>query len=663
MHYFVTGATGFIGKFLVAKLLARGAQVHVLVRAGSESKFTALCDRYPHHAGQLHAVRGDLSQPGLGLEAAQVEALRGQIAHMFHLAAIYDIGASEEAQILANVQGTRHVLQAAETLAVGCLHYASSIAVAGLYSGTWREDMFDEAEKLINPYLRTKHEAEKLVRTTATCPFRIYRPGMVVGHSRSGEMDKVDGPYFFFRLIKKMRQALPPWMPMLGVEGGRLNIVPVDYVADAMDYLAHKEGLDGRVFHLTDPKPHKVGEVMNLVAAAAAAPQFTMRIDARMAAFIPKSVTGPLAKLPPVARMRRQFLKDLQIPEEALGFLTYPTKFDCRDTLRELKGSGIECPPLVSYVGALWDYWLRHLDTDLFVDHTLAGNVEDKVIMITGASSGIGKALALRLAETRARIMLVARDPEKLKTTQEEIHAIGGRAWTYSADVSLMEECDRLIAQVLQEHGQVDILVNNAGRSIRRGISAAYDRFHDYERTMQLNYFGALRLIMGLLPHFERQRSGQIINISSIGVLTNAPRFSAYVASKAALDAFSRCAASEFSDINIHFTTINMPLVRTPMIAPTKIYDHVPAIAPEEAADMICDAMIHKHKRIATRLGVFAQVMHFVMPKVTEIIMNTGFKMFPDSSAARHEGGTEVAAAAPTTEQMAFAYLMKGIHW
>ncbi len=661
MHYLVTGATGFIGKFLVGKLLARGGDVHVLVRPGSEAKFAALLERYPHQAHQLHALRGDLAQPGLGLDDAQLASLRGQIAHMFHLAAIYDLKASEEQQVLANVQGTRHVLQAAEALSVGCLHYASSIAVAGLYSGTWREDMFDEAEKLINPYLRTKHEAEKLVRTTTQVPVRIYRPGMVVGHSRSGEMDKVDGPYFFFRLIKKLRQSLPPWMPMLGVEGGRLNIVPVDYVVDAMDHLAHKEGLDGRVFHLTDPKPHKVGEVMNLVAEAAGAPQFTMRIDARMAAFIPKSVTGPLAKLPPVARMRRQFLKDLQIPEEALGFLTYPTKFDCRDTLRELKGSGIECPPLASYVGVLWDYWLRHLDSDLFIDHSLAGNVDDKVIMITGASSGIGKALALRLAETRARIVLVARDPEKLQATLNEIEALGGRAWMYSADVSVLEECDRLVDSVIHDHGQVDVLVNNAGRSIRRGISAAYDRFHDYERTMQLNYFGALRLIMRLLPHFEQRRSGQIINISSIGVLTNAPRFSAYVASKAALDAFSRCAASEFSDLNVHFSTINMPLVRTPMIAPTKIYDHVPAIAPEEAADMICDAIIHKSKRIATRLGVFAQVMHFVMPKVTEIIMNTGFKMFPDSSAARSDKPAELAQ--PTTEQMAFAYLMKGIHW
>ncbi len=661
MQYLVTGATGFIGKFLVEKLLARGGEVYVLVRSGSAAKFNQLRQRCLNDADRLHIVSGDISQPYLGLSEADRDALEGKIDHFFHLAAIYDIKASEEAQVAANVLGTKYVLQAAEALKVKHLHYTSSIAVAGLYQGTWREDMFDEAEKLINPYLRTKHEAERMVRETCTVPYQIYRPGMVVGHSKTGEIDKIDGPYYFMRLIKKLRSALPPWVPMLGVEGGRLNIVPVDYVVDAMDYLAHREGLDGQVFHLTDPKPFKVGEVMNLFADAAGAPKFTMRIDARMAAFIPKSITGPVGKLPPVRRLRQQFLKDLQIPEEALGFLTYPTKFDCRDTQRELKDSGISCPPLNTYAGVLWDYWLRNLDPDLFVDRTLAGNMANKVVVITGASSGIGKATALRLAETTARIVLVARDPEKLQSTRAEIEALGGKAWQYSADVSSMEDCDRLIAEILGEHGQVDVLINNAGRSIRRGVSAAYERFHDYERTMQLNYFGALRLIMRLMPHFEARHSGHVINISSIGVLTNAPRFSAYVASKAALDAFSRCAASEFSDQGIHFTTINMPLVRTPMIAPTKIYDHVPAISPEEAADMICDAMISRKKRIATRLGIFGQVLHFIMPKTTEIIMNTGFKMFPDSDAARSGKSTEPTP--PTTEQMAFAYLMKGIHW
>ncbi|HCT41544.1 MAG TPA: short chain dehydrogenase [Moraxellaceae bacterium] len=663
MHYFLTGATGFIGKFLTERLLNRGGHVHVLVRPGSELKFTALKSRFPHQADRLHAVTGDLSMVGLGLDEAFVAKMAGNIDHFFHLAAIYDIDAPEADQVKANVEGTRHALQAAEQLKAGCFNYASSIAVAGLFNGIFREDMFEEAEKLVNPYLRTKHDAEKVVRNEARVPYRIYRPGMVVGHSKTGEIDKIDGPYFFFRLIKTLRDALPRWMPMLGVEGGRLNIVPVDYVAGAMDVLAHKPGLDGRCFHLTDPKPHKVGEVMNIFARAASAPEFAMRIDARMLGFIPSAITGGIGKLPPVQRIKKQFLNDFQIPEAAVGFINYPTKFDCRETLKELQGTGVSCPRLDQYAGAVWDYWARNLDSDLFIDRTLAGNVKGKVILITGASSGIGKATALRLADTEATILLVARTREKLEETLVEVEAKGARAFIHTCDVSNLEDCDRLVKEVLEQHGRVDVLVNNAGRSIRRGVASAYDRFHDYERTMQLNYFGALRLIMGLLPSMTANRRGLIINISSIGVLTNAPRFSAYVASKSALDAFSRCAAAEFSDQNVRFTTINMPLVRTPMIAPTKMYDYAPAIQPEEAADMICDAMIRRPKRIATRLGIFAQILYDLAPKTTEIIMNTGFKMFPESDAAKGKSAEAAPAPAPSSEQVAFQYIMRGIYW
>jgi len=220
------------------------------------------------------------------------------------------------------------------------------------------------------------------------------------------------------------------------------------------------------------------------------------------------------------------------------------------------------------------------------------------------------------MARAGAKVILVARGLEKLAESLDEIKAMGGEAWSYPCDISDLAACDSLIDQIMEDHGAIDILVNNAGRSIRRAIAQSTDRFHDFERTMQLNYFGCLRLIMRTLPGMSARRTGQVINISSIGVLTNSPRFSAYVASKAALDAFSRCASAEYSDTGITFTTINMPLVRTPMIAPTKMYDNVPTISPDEAAEFIKQAVIYKPQRIATRMGIFAQMLHAVAPKI-----------------------------------------------
>jgi NAD(P)-dependent dehydrogenase (short-subunit alcohol dehydrogenase family) len=233
---------------------------------------------------------------------------------------------------------------------------------------------------------------------------------------------------------------------------------------------------------------------------------------------------------------------------------------------------------------------------------------------------------------------------------------------TYAADVSDMAECDRLAQTLIENHGGVEILINNAGRSIRRGIESSYDRFHDFERTMQLNYFGALRLTMGLLPGMVAKKHGQVINISSIGVLTNAPRFSAYVASKAALDAWTRCAASEFSDIGIKFTTINMPLVRTPMIAPTKIYQNIPTLSPDDAADLIAQAIVYKPVRIATRLGILGVVVHALVPRIAQIIMNTSFRMFPDSDAAQIKSGDKKGPSM-NADQMALQQLLRGIHF
>ncbi|MCK9382295.1 MAG: SDR family oxidoreductase [Sulfuritalea sp.] len=662
MIYFVTGATGFIGKRLVAKLLEKpAATVYFLTRDKSPERLQALYDYWKTDKSRAIPVVGDLRQPALGIGKADLKKLKGKIGHYYHLAAVYDLKASAADQMTANVDGTRHAVELAHQVSAGCFHHVSSIAAAGLFEGIFREDMFEEAENLDHPYFGTKHESERIVRAECKIPWRVYRPGVVVGDSRTGEAEKIDGPYYFFKLIQKMRRILPPWMPTIGLEGGRINIVPVDFVVDALAHISHLKNLDGKCFHLTDPHPMRVGDVLNVFARAGHAPQMVLRINAALLGFIPRSVRKTLMALTPVRRIRNAIMKDLGLPEDIMQFVNYPTRFDSKETEKVLAGSGISVPPLDSYAWKLWDYWERRMDPDLFIDHSLRGRVGGKVVLITGGSSGIGKAAAFKIAEAGAITVIVARDKEKLQETVAEAKAKGLKLITYSADVSDQEQCAAVVRQVIEEYGGVDVLVNNAGRSIRRGIENSFDRMHDYDRTMQVNYFGSLRLTMGLLPKMIEKHAGHIINISSIGVLTNAPRFSAYVASKAALDAWTRCAASEFVDRGIEFTTINMPLVKTPMIAPTKLYDHVPTLTPDDAADMIVDAIVNRPVRIATRLGVFGQVLHAAAPRVAQIIMNTVYRMFPDSSAAKSKGDDKPAL--PSADQVAFTQIMRGIHF
>ncbi|MEW6465665.1 SDR family oxidoreductase [Tibeticola sp.] len=661
MQYFVTGATGFIGKRLVKKLLARkGAVVHFLIREESLSKVPALRAAWGVSAARAVPVVGDLTRKKLGVSSEDLKKLKGQIDHVFHLAAVYDLQADEESQIAANIEGTRNTVELARAIDARHFHHVSSIAAAGLYEGVFREDMFDEAENYEHPYFMTKHESEKIVRTECKLPWTVYRPAMVVGDSTTGEMDKIDGPYYFFKLIQRMRQILPPWMPSIGLEGGRINIVPVDFVVDALDHIAHTVQGSGRCFHLVDPVGYRVGEVLDIFSRAAHAPKMNVFVNAALLGFIPRSVKKGLMALAPVRRVRNAVMQDLGLPEDMLTFVNYPTRYDCRETLAALKGSGIACPNLKDYAWRLWDYWERHLDPELHIDRSLRGTVAGKVVLVTGGSSGIGLAAAHKFAEAGATTLICGRDQDKLDAACDEAKAKGYHFIAYTVDIADMQDCDRFVAQVIAEHGGVDYLINNAGRSIRRAIESSYDRFHDFERTMQLNYFGALRVTMGLLPGMAQRRKGHVVNISSIGVLTNAPRFSAYVASKAALDAWTRCAASEFADQGVTFTTINMPLVRTPMIAPTKIYNNVPTLSPEQAADLVAQACIFKPVRIATRLGVTGQVMHALVPRVAQIVMNTSFRMFPDSAAAK---GDKSAKPQLSPEAQALQQMMQGIHF
>jgi NAD(P)-dependent dehydrogenase (short-subunit alcohol dehydrogenase family) len=667
MAYLVTGATGFIGRHLVQRLLAnREGKIYVLVRESSTGRLDELIDRWRGSTGaaatkRVQPVVGDLRRPLLGVSEEQVTELRGQVEHFFHLAAVYDMTAPAARDIAVNVGGTQHAVELARALEAGCLHHVSSIAVAGAYRGTFDEEMFDEGQKLPSPYHRTKYEAERIVREQPFVPWRVYRPAIVVGDSQTGEMDKVDGPYYFFKTIQRARQLLPEWLPLVGVDLGKTNVVPVDWVAGALERIAHEPDLDGRAFHLTDPRGQRVEELVNELAVAAHAPRFAVSIDKRLTDPLPRWPLSLALSLPPWRQLRGLALRELGIPEEVIANMELVPRFDSRSTQLALSGSGLEVPPaLHEYAGRLWDYWEREMDPNLNNDRTLEEAVGGRRVLITGASSGIGRAAALKVAAAGGVPLLVARNVDKLEEVRAEIVAGGGAAYVYAADMSDMDSVDGLVERVLADHRHVDMLVNNAGRSIRRSIALSYDRFHDFERTMQLNYFGAIRLIIGLLGDMRERGFGHIVNISSIGVQTNPPRFSAYVASKAALDAFTRVVASETIGDGVTFTTIHMPLVRTPMIAPTKMYDAFPAITSDQAGDMICEALRKRPKHMGTRLGTVGEVAYALSPKAVDRILHLAYRVFPDSAASRGHRDVEERAS---FEQIAMATLTRGVHW
>ena len=283
--------------------------------------------------------------------------------------------------------------------------------------------------------------------------------------------------------------------------------------------------------------------------------------------------------------------------------------------------------------------------------------VQGKIALITGASSGIGLTVAKRLAAAGAHVLLVSRTEETLKEVQAEIQADGGQASVFPCDLNDMNSIDDVSKQILASVDHIDILINNAGRSIRRAVHESVDRFHDFERTMQLNYFGAVRLVLNILPQMMHRKDGQIINISSIGVLANATRFSAYVASKAALDAFSRCLSAEVHSHKISITSVYMPLVRTPMIAPTKMYKYVPTLSPEQAADLVAYAIVKRPKKVATGLGRLASITYSIAPDINNVLMSIGYNLFPSSTASVGQ------PQKLNLVQKAYARLFPGEHW
>jgi NAD(P)-dependent dehydrogenase (short-subunit alcohol dehydrogenase family) len=655
----VTGGTGFIGRHLLKVLAGRDGTTFVLVRPASRERLEALIESLDA-TRSLKPIVGDITVPGLGLTAAMRTKLQG--CDIYHLAAVYDLEAPEEENEKANVTGTKNVVDLAEKIGAR-VHHMSSIAVAGgKWKGKFTEEMFAEGQALDHPYYRTKYEAEKIVRESGL-RFRIYRPGLVVGSSETGEADRIDGPYYAFKLIQRLRNAIPPWVPLVGLEGGHINVVPVDFVARAIDAIGHRTDLDGETFHLTDPNARSFGDVTNEFCRAAHAPQFTLRVDSRAGAVLPKEMTVMLQHWRVAQTLKRRLLEGVRIPEPALRYVSSRARFSCERTEAALRGTGVACPPLHSYAWKIWDYWERHLDPEALTERNLRSVLEGQVVLVTGASSGIGHATAQLLGRHGAHVLLVSRNKEKLETLKAELGAEGAKASVYATDLSDLDACEAMVRKVLADHGHVDILINNAGRSIRRSVESSYDRFHDFQRTMQLNYFGAVKLILALLPEMRRRRHGHIINISSIGVQAYPPRFGAYVASKSALAALSRCIGPEVADEGVAITNIHMPLVRTPMIAPTGMYKNFPTSSPEEAAEMVASAILTRPPEVSTRLGKLGETVNTVAPGLLQFVMTGAYHVFPDTAGKDGGHGAHAPEEDMSVEAAAMAYLMRGIHF
>jgi len=633
---FVTGGTGFVGRAVILRLLQRGCAVSALLRPGARERRAAFIERLEVAAasapGTLSWVMGDIAHTTLGLERDGKAVLAGA-AHVMHIAALYDVFATEDALTRVNVQGTQNVLDAMTELGcTGMLHHCSSIGVSGDHQGTFTEAMLQEGQSFEHPYQRTKFESEVLVAASKV-PHRIYRPGSVVGDSKTGEMDRLDGIYYGFPTIQKLAAALPPWV-RLPVPGslfkGRFNIVPVDYVADAMVHIALNPDAKGTVFNLVDPKPPKFRKVVNHLMKVAGAPQMAPPVELGKLPLFAANAGRVFDMLPALRELRDGYLADGGLPSLAtIRSMNLRVRFDDRNTQAALAGSGIACPPFKSYAKQLWRYYEDHLDPKIDRQPRYDAALQGKTVLVTGASRGVGAEVAKLAARHGATTLLVARTEERLEQVAAEIRDAGGAAHVYPVDLSSLDAIDALAKAVVADHGGVDVLVNNAARSIRRPIVDSVDRFHDYERTMGLNYFGPVRLTLGLLDTL-RERKGAVSNVLTLGVLIPGPFFSAYLASKAALDAFGDSMAAELVHEGVHVSAIYLPLVKTEMIGPTKEYaGRRNVMTAAEAAVMVLDGVVDRKRRVMPGIGRWYAFSNRYRAASATRVMNVLQRIFP----------------------------------
>ena len=660
--YLVTGGTGLMGRHVVGRLARQvDATVFVLVRARSVARLREQAER-TGNAARIVPIVGDLTAEGLGLADDDIRLVCG-VDHLVHVAAVYDLTADEEIQQRANVDGTRRVVELAGRIDAGCFHHISSVVVAGDYDGPFGEDEFDVGQNLRTPYQRTKFAAERLVREACSVPWRIYRPSVIVGDSTTGEMDKLDGIYYLLPMMATLGGTPgAKFLPLPRVDLGMVNIVPVDWVADATVALLHRPGLDGLTFHLTNPAMQPMVEVLDTWAKAAGAPRFVLpQPRLPVAGKVAKAIGSVVSRADMVADVPAKVMDKIGIPAESLELGTFASTLTSDATMRELAEAGIGAPPdFLQYADTLYDYWARHMDELSARRRHPGGPLAERIVVITGASSGIGRAAAINVAERGGIPLLLARRADELAQVVKQIEAAGGRAYAYPVDLTDAAELDTVAAKILANHDHVDMLVNNAGRSIRRSFESSLDRLHDYERCMNINYYAPVRLMQAFVPSMQRRQFGHIVNISSVGAQAHPPRFSAYVASKAATEAFTRVAASELLGDGITFTTIHMPLVKTAMSAPTKHYESMKGLSPEQAAEMVVKALEKKPATIDTKTGTITQVMAAIAPRLMNTVLHAYFLAFPDTASKDQQVSRQKVLS---RSALALSRLAPRVHW
>ena len=612
-HIFLTGATGFLGRHLVPLLQARGHQLSALARAGGSIP-------------GVTSVPGDLRLPGLGLRADPAA-----FDLVVHLAARYDLSAPASELHDLNVQGTQRLLDWLGPNWGGVLHHVSSVAVAGDFAGTFEEGDFARGQGFPNPYHRSKYEAEALVRASSL-RFVVHRPSAIVGHSRTGEANRADGAYHLFPALKRARDLYPSWLPLPNLLEGRLDMVPVDWVAAALAHFI-EHAAPGRTVHLVDPRPPYAGDTWNLLANAAGAPTLRGSLTRwkKRVPFVFDAASG----LGSVSWYSAQRRAEMGVPREIQAAFNPHVRYGA-ESADELAAAGLTCPPQSSYAAPLWDYWLRHLDPVLRPEDQQRGLLAGKVVLITGASSGIGAELALACGRAGATVLLAARREEELQSVVATIGAAGGIAASLAVDLNELDACDALIAWALQGWGRVDVLINNAARSIRRPAAESLERFHDFERVMRLNYFAPLRLIRGVLPGMRERRNGIVVNVLTAGVTLPTPYFGAYASSKAALGHITDTLAAEHLHEGVHFMSALLPWVRTAMMDADR-YGETQAMSAEDAAAWILEGMVARRRRVVGGAYLRRWALNVLAPTFMTRMLSLITRIYPSDPALHPE--------------------------